>query len=243
MAKRKTKKSTATNKPVTHVMIILDRSGSMEACRDETISGFNEQVQKITGKAKSDGVADSTFVTLALFNSEVEYVRFADPVSTLGKLTSEYYVPDGTTAMIDAIGMTLSRFDREVKDTEDTNYLVIVISDGEENDSQEFTYEHAAEMIQKRRKTGRWTFTYMGANQDLSDLSRRMSIPKSNMAAYTSSRRGTQVSFNRLSESVVGFMDKRSKGTATSDKFFRESEEIRSVEDDDDESGSGPLLH
>lgn len=172
----------ADSKLVTHVAIVLDRSGSMASCRAETINGFNEQVQKITGKTKTDGTADTTLITLVLFNHEVEFVHFVSPVDSLREITAEQYVPNGSTAMLDAVGLTLTRFEREVEDDEQTRYLVIIITDGEENDSKEFTYERIAEMIQKRQQTGRWTFSYMGANQDLSDLSKRLNIPKSNTA-------------------------------------------------------------
>ncbi|MFA5762662.1 MAG: vWA domain-containing protein [Bacilli bacterium] len=242
-----TKKQDAEgSKPVTHVAIVLDRSGSMASCRAETISGFNAQVQKITGKTKADGTADSTLITLVLFNHEVEFVHFASPVDNLKEIAAEQYVPNGTTAMLDAVGLTLKRFEKKVKDSDDTRYLVIIISDGEENESKEFTYERIAEMIQKRQQTGRWTFSYMGANQDLSDLSKRLSIPKSNMATYTSSPSGTMIGFSSLSKSTMGFLDKQSKGTATSEKFFRNEDEIQSVDDADDSSGKkggGPLLH
>lgn len=223
--------------------IILDRSGSMGVCREETITGFNEQVQKIKGKAKKDGTGANTFVTLTVFNHEVNFVHFADSPGALRKLTHRRYDPDGTTAMLDAIGTTLSRIDLEIKDNADVGYLVIIITDGEENDSHEYSYKRVSEMIQKRQKSGRWTFSYMGANQDLSAVSKQLKIPKSNMAVYTSDGHGTQVSFDRLGESMVGFMDKRSKGTATSDKFFREMDVIRSVEEDEDSSGGGPVVH
>ncbi|MFA5762771.1 MAG: vWA domain-containing protein [Bacilli bacterium] len=238
-------KKDAVSKPITHVAIILDRSGSMECCRAETISGFNEQVQKITGKTKADGTADSTLITLVLFNHEVEFIHFASPVDSLKEITSEQYVPNGTTAMLDAVGLTLTRFEREVEDDEDTHYLVVVITDGEENDSKEFTYERIAEMIRKRQQTSHWTFSYMGANQDLSDLSKRLNIPKSNTATYSSCPSGTMIAFGSLSKSMLGFLDKQSKGTATSDKFFRDEDEVQSADDDDSsgKKGGGPLLH
>jgi len=159
-----------------------------------------------------------------LFNHDIEFLSFAGKVGTLEETTAERYVPNGTTAMLDAVGQTLKRFEKKVKDSENTYYLVIIISDGEENDSKEFTHERIAEMIQKRQQTGRWTFSYMGANQDLSDLSKRLNIPKSNVATYTSSGKGTLIGMGALSKSTMGFLDKRSRGTATSDKFFRDED-------------------
>lgn len=218
---------------VTHVAIVLDRSGSMEAVRDETISGFNEQVGKIRAKAAQSD-AEKTFVTLVLFNDEVVFSKFAEPAEALAPIDRESYEPDRTTAMLDAVGFTLERFQDVVRDDDDTRYLVVVISDGAENDSHEYTYERIAEMIQKRQATGRWTFSYMGANQDLSVISERLSIPRSNLGTYVSSPGGTMIGFGSLSRSVIGFMSKPADEPLSSDKFFRDEDEIRSVEDDDD---------
>ena len=216
----------------------------MAACREETINGFNEQVQKLRGQTRDDGTTDSTFVTLVLFNHEVRFVRFAVPLGTLVEITKEQYVPHGTTAMLDAVGSTLSRFEQEVSEDEDTRYLVIVISDGEENDSHDYTYERIAEIIQKRQAIGRWTFSYMGANQDLSDVSKRLSIPEGNMVAYTSSPEGTAAGFTSLSRSMVAFMSRRNRGAGTSEEFFSDQEEIESSTDDDgSEPKGGRFLH
>jgi uncharacterized protein YegL len=228
----------------THVAILLDCSGSMQACQTETVAGFNEQVQAIRKSAQLSGAEGATFVTLAVFNDGVEFVRFAEPVDRLMEISADEYHPDSLTAMLDAVGQTLKRFEKKVKDSESIHYLVIIISDGEENDSREFTYERIAEMIQKRQQTGRWTFSYMGANQDLSDISKRLSIPKSNVAIYTSSGKGTLIGMGALSKSTMDFLDRRSKGAATSDKFFRDEDEVQSVDDDDSgKKGGGPLLH
>jgi hypothetical protein len=223
---------------VTHVAIVLDRSGSMEAVRDETISGFNEQVGKIRARAMQDG-AGETYVTLVLFNDEVVFSKFAEPAERLESLDRGSYAPDRTTAMLDAVGLTLERFRKVVRDDEDTRYLVVVISDGMENDSRIHGYESVAELIQRCRATGRWTFSYMGANQDLGVVAQRMAIPRSNIAAYTSDAEGTALSFRSLAGSMLGFMDRRDRGESLDRGFFRDRDEIGSVEDGED-PGSQP---
>ena len=228
----------------THVAILLDCSGSMQACQTETVAGFNEQVQAIRKSAQLSGAEGATFVTLAVFNDGVEFVRFAEPVDRLMEISADEYHPDSLTAMLDAVGATLGRLAREVEDSDDVSYLVIIISDGEENASKEHSYESVARMIQARQETGRWTFSYMGANQNLSDLSARLHIPKSNTAVYCSSRHGTAVSFTSLSKSVISYLDRRASGQRARDRFFGRADQVSAIDDDDDggsSSGKGRL--
>ena len=71
--------------------------------------------------------------------------------------------------------ITLDRLSKE----EDTgaSYLVIIMSDGEENSSIKVSSKELAEKIQKFQATGRWTFTYIGSNQDLSKIQQVLNIP------------------------------------------------------------------
>ncbi len=186
-------------------------------------------------------------MTLTLFNDAVKFKKFACPVGDLTKIDRRHYRPDCTTAMLDGVGMTLEKYDKEVEDGVNVNYLVVVISDGLENDSKEYDWKQVAEMIQKRRKTGRWTFSYMGANQDLSELSEVLHIPKSNIARYAATRSGTAATFVGLSSSVACYMDTSARGERVSEKFFSEGDEIAEFGDGDDEDGGkkggGGLLH
>lgn len=175
----------------THQIIVLDRSGSMSACREETISGFNEVVREV----RAAGEGADVRVTLVVFNEEVRFVSFCEPVGALAPLTRESYVPDGSTAMLDAVGLALERFATSVPDDADTRYVVVVVSDGMENASVRYGYEAIASMIGARQNTGRWTIAYVGANQDLAEVGRRMHIPASSMACYTATGSGTKEAF------------------------------------------------
>ena len=218
----------------------------MDVCRKETIAEFNEQVEAICKEAKKTDAWDSTFVSLVLFNDEIEVVKFAESLSNLKKMRRRDYVPESTTAMLDAVGETLLLFARSAADSPETSYLIVIISDGLENASRSFTYGRLAEMIQKRQMTERWTFTYMGANQDLSDLSKRLAIPEGNMARYTSTGEGTARSMMGLSDSVIKHMDAVSLGRTSSSSFFGKEGEVADLSDDDDDDDSnsgGSLLH
>jgi len=199
----------------TYVTFILDRSGSMQSCVKETINGFNENVQVIRRTAKENDMEDATFVSLVQFNDQIEFSQFAASLEKLQEIDDRNYQPNGSTAMLDAIGEALSRMDREIADDDNNRYLVTVFTDGEENASKEYTYETIGKMIRSRTNTNRWTFSYIGANQDLSKVADRTHIPRQNMMAYTSDREGTEATMFKVSESIGSFMTHSRRGGGT----------------------------
>ena len=166
------------------VAIILDKSGSMGGTREQTVGGYNEHIQQI----KADADENLEILTcLVTFNGQVfEHLWLAEP-DTLEEAKVENYVPSGSTAMRDAMGYTVNK----LLDTcskfsdEETSYLVVMISDGEENTSTHFTVEALREIVEAQQGQDNWTFTYMGCDKAyLAKISRETAIPISNMAAW-----------------------------------------------------------
>src|SRR5450759_2899929 len=214
-----------------HLAIILDRSGSMEACRDATISGFNEY---ITGIRESSERAElETRVTLVTFNHGMKTAYFDEPLARLKPISRETYVPEGNTAMLDAVCATLKRLEklgakRPDPDGRDS-YLICIISDGLENASRRFDYSTIAETIQRLSATDRWTFTYLGSNQDLSLISQRMGIPAGYAADYASSPVGTREAWRRHGRSTRVRMDDVARGVPPS-PFYKDEPEQPDVD-------------
>lgn len=172
----------------THVAIILDKSGSMSRIKEETISSFNEQVKTIKKSAKGS----DTYITLTLFDDSVTIHSFAQPIETLKEITDDDYKPSGYTAMYDAIGMTVERMKKEIDDINDKNtaVLCIIITDGAENASKKWFAADIASLVKRLTETKRWTFSVLGANIDLAGLSEKIGIAKSNMAKFSSDKKG-----------------------------------------------------
>jgi uncharacterized protein YegL len=211
---------TTRHHKLAHVAIVLDRSGSMESCRDETISGFNEYAQHIRSTAKSAGL--DARLTLTVFNGEVRMPLFEEPLERLHSMSRKYYVPDGSTAMLDAVGQTVDRLERDGSEIDEASVLVCIISDGQENSSTEYTYASVAERITRLTETDRWTFTYMGSNQDLSIVSRQLDIPVANMTSYQSTGEGTSDAWMRQGRATSRRMQGVSTGKRASREFYAE---------------------
>ena len=132
-------------------VFLLDRSGSMESCWDDTIGGFNAFLneQKATGGT----------LTLIQFDHEYQMTYERVKIDEVKGLKRETYKPRGSTALLDAIG-------RLIKDWKGTsNPSVVILTDGQENASHSFTKAHIKDLIEQKTKEG-WTFAYLGANQD-----------------------------------------------------------------------------
>lgn len=201
-----------------HVAIVLDESGSMETLRPEAIDAFNQQVETIRQAAEGQ----ETTVSLVKFNTAVpDPVYWMQPVDRMAPIGPADYEPNGLTAMLDAVGLTIDRLKQAPgADDEDTSFLVLIISDGLENNSKRYTYESVAERIQELDGTDRWTFTYLGANQNLSVVSQRMNIPMQNVSVFAASPEGLQYGAERMRTGSEFFFQGRRAGRKSSKAFF-----------------------
>lgn len=132
-------------------VFLLDCSGSMESCWDDTIGGFNA----FLNEQKADGGT----LTLIQFDHEYQLIYESKPIGEVEPLTRETFKPRGSTALLDAIGRAV----KEVRTQ--TIPTVIILTDGQENASKKYTKAHIKDLIEERQKDG-WQFVYLGANQD-----------------------------------------------------------------------------
>jgi hypothetical protein len=222
----------------TDFLILLDESGSMMSCREETISNFNEQVQVIKKTARGQDVK----VSLATFSTpgEGNTVLWRKPVADVKKLGAAYQ-PEGSTAMYDCIVENLDRLSKELgeprkkppRSTSKPNpcVMVVIVSDGQENSSRASRSE-VSEKIQALQKTNRWTFVYMGANQDLSKLQDTLHISKGNTIDYLASRQGTRGAGKVMAVATQAYLAGRGMGMTCSDSLVSKTGRITKVRGD-----------
>ncbi len=201
-----------------HIAIVLDRSGSMGPIRAEAVAMFNEQIKAIkeTTKGMDTKVSFATFSTVA-----DKPLIFNESADKLVPLTEASYTPDGWTAMFDGVGSMIDALNKlpEASD-EDCSFLMVIISDGAENYSREYNAVSIAEKIKTLQATKRWTFSYLGANQDLSVVSQTLNIPLGNTYAFASTGIGTNAASTVNSTSTRSYMGSRAKGMTSSASFY-----------------------
>lgn len=173
-------------------VFLLDRSGSMESCWDDTIGGYNAFVKE---QAQFGGT-----MTLVQFDHEYTAVH-----NQTEPLTRETYKPRGSTALYDAIGRTIKAW------TSPDPPTVIILTDGIDNASKNYTKAHVKDLIDMKTKEG-WQFVYLGANQDAFEEAGAMGIGAGCTMNFDSAR--TPEAFTRLSAAMS---QQASNPTATLD--------------------------
>jgi Mg-chelatase subunit ChlD len=222
-----------TKKLKNRIAIVLDRSSSMGCMRDQAIEMFNEQVDAIIEENEDM----DTKVSLVTFSTEVDAPKiWNEPVDRLGKITRKNYRPSGCTAMYDAVGMTVDKL-RALPEAEDPDcsFLVVVISDGYENSSKEYTSSMLAARVKKLQNKENWTFTYLGAEQDLAQVAAATGIHQDNMILYASSAGGMRGMSCDNSASIGSYMNSRKKGLKKETNFFK-GKKMADVMDTTDDS-------
>jgi len=206
----------------TYVFLLLDKSGSMGSVKAETISHFNEQLQTV----KSSEIRNmENIVSLTTFNDSVQEVFFKKAAADVQELTPESYEPRGMTCMLDAIGTVIDKA-KKIEDInkENVSCLVVILSDGMENSSRKYSSNDVAERIQSLQDTERWTFAYIGANQDLSTVSKQLNIPKGNTLSFDSSSLGVTNMAKKQRRYLSGYFTARSYGTKSTRGFYGSDE-------------------
>lgn len=155
-------------------LIILDRSGSMSSMLEQAISGVNSHIEKVAGEV------DDIKWSLMLFDSQgIDYLYQAKDSKSVVQLNAGNFVPRSTTPLYDAIGRGLTDLDSFIGSLIDSakpeRVSIVIMTDGLENASIEYTLENVRQMIEEREKRG-WQVIYLGANQDAFAVGQSMGI-------------------------------------------------------------------
>ena len=200
-----------TQKTIYHILV--DKSGSMSDCIDQTINGFNEQVAKIR-EMELEFPEQQMTIGLTTFNIRVSHLYYMKPVEHAYKMDERNYQPDGSTAMLDAMAETmkeLSLLQQQSNAQIPTTVVMVILTDGYENASQRYTLKNVKEMVEEREASGTWTFSFLGATLDAVDVAEQMSIRRENSIAFEKRDMKGEV-WDRLDSSMRGYYDKKRKG-------------------------------
>ena len=184
----------------TELVFILDRSGSMAGLESDTIGGFNSLLEK---QKKEEGEA---VVTTVLFDNQYELLHDRFDIHNVKPVTERDYYVRGNTALLDAVGKTISKIanvQRNAGDGEKAEKVVfVIITDGMENASREFTYSQIRKMIQLEKDVYGWEFVFLGANIDAEEVAGRYGIKADRAVNYHADSQGLKNSYDSVSEAV-----------------------------------------
>jgi hypothetical protein len=198
---------------------IVDCSGSMYDCIDDTIGGFNAQLNSIE-ELKSECPDQKFLTSVTLFNTEIDHVVTMERQIGESKLNRKNYVPSGGTALLDAVGVSVQRIERvmgqEIEEDR-ASVVVVIMTDGHENSSRMFNYKEVSKMISRLSNTGKWTFNFLGADLDSFDTVDNLSIPRGNALMFFKGEMSDTM--EELSGAVKNYAHRKSEGNVKSSLF------------------------
>ena len=182
-------------------MIIVDESGSMSIIEKQALAGLNETIDTVKKMQKLHPDMEQR-ISLLTFDSSHKTFKYDNvKAETARLLSARDYNPGGCTPLYDAIGIAISKLNAQT--TEHDNVLVTIITDGEENSSEEYNLKMVKTLISKMKKQG-WTFTLIGTdNLDVEGMAGQMNID--NHLAFKEDAEGTRMMFMRERQARVRF--------------------------------------
>ena len=163
----------------TLVTFLLDRSGSMEAIKDDTIGAFNAYLKTL----KKDG-SGIEFSLLQFDSMSIDKICVNAPISDAPLLDAEKFQPRGSTPLIDAACKTIKAVEIALGERSTHPKIVICFqTDGHENASTEYTWADLNALIKEKAALG-WQFNFMGAGIDAYDQGARMGIAVDSTVSY-----------------------------------------------------------
>lgn len=188
------------NTNLTEIVFIIDRSGSMGGLESDTIGGYNaflEKQKQMKGK---------TIATTVLFDDRYELLWNGVDAEKIRLTGKEYYVR-GCTALLDAVGKTILdvgyRLSSTNKEERPAKVIFVIITDGMENSSREFTYSKVRELIQHQQEKYNWEFVFLGANIDAVKEAGSIGICEDNAYNFEATVDGVREMYCMACESVT----------------------------------------
>ncbi len=189
-------------KDKTELVFILDKSGSMAGLEKDTIGGFNSLL------ARQQAAGGSCTITTVLFDNNFELLHDRCDLAAVLPLTEEDYQVGGTTALLDAIGLAVTKTRQAQKNLaagqRAEHVLFVIITDGAENSSREFTASKVKALIGQQEEQG-WEFIFLGANIDAVTTAGSFGIKPARALDYLADSKGTSLNFAVVSEAALGF--------------------------------------
>ena len=187
----------------TDIILILDRSASMASIAEGAREGFNGFL------AEQKALPGRCQLTLVQFATKRDPDVYKD-IQEVEALTEETYNPTGmSTALYDSVCTTINdvgaRLRAMAEDDRPAKILVVILTDGLNNDSREFTLEQMREMVEHQEEHYQWGFLFLGANMDAIEEAGKLGIQAHSALPYAPTSKGIMCAMGSVSRSATQY--------------------------------------
>ncbi len=210
----------------TEIVMVLDRSGSMGWIKESTIEGVNDFIKE---QKKLEGKCN---FTLRQFDTEHTKTFDNKSMDEVGYLDNRTFQPRGATALYDAICLAINetgdRLANLDKANRPDNVMFVIMTDGQENSSREFTKQDVNDKITHQTEKYEWDFIFLAANQDAIATGASFGIDKGKSMTFSASASGMG---NSMASVNLYYSSVRSGDVGASAANFSEEDRTSAMED------------
>lgn len=203
----------------THISVIVDRSGSMSNCVQEVLDGFNSFLYR------QKNLPDDCTMSVITFSTENHYLYDRVPIKKVKAMTKSQYYPSGGTALYDAICEEVQRLCDAFSKLPHQDYpervICVVLTDGEECSSTDYSLEDVKNTIQTMENDYDWDFLFIAANQNAQKKGATMGFKPGKSLSYAANSEGTTKAFDSATRAIEAY---RTNGAPHDDEFFTDTE-------------------
>jgi hypothetical protein len=209
-----------TTQLLNRFVICLDSSGSMEGIRRAAVDAFNNNVTSIRDGAKAaNQKATVGLITFGESFTPVSEKYFDCALDVLKPLTYNDYRPQSNTPLFDAVGLAIERL-RSLPDSKETSYVILVVTDGEENASRKYSAATLRNLMAEVTATDRWSFAFLVPPGRKWHLVQSFGIPEGNVREWETTSAGMSQAATAVSAGVASFYQARTLGKTSTRGFF-----------------------
>jgi hypothetical protein len=221
-----------------YITILLDSSGSIGAygLEQKMRDAYNNQIATIKEQSYESG--QETFFSLYVFGvysyngglggmqyggRQIERRAFATHIEQAPFLTSANYKASGNTPLVHCIEAAIQELS-QVKDANDSNtsFLLMVMTDGEDTESQ-YNSVHKAEvarLIREKTRSDRWTFACAGP-QSAKQSMLSLGFPEGNLHLWEQTQKGAEQMAFASNVGTQAYFSSRSAGQTSVKSFYQ----------------------
>lgn len=210
-----------------YIGISRDHSGSMHGLQQPAMRDYNSKIQVIKEATLANN--QDTIVSVNEFGSTVRRVVQNSNVTALHPITN--YGCSGMTALWDSVGDLIEQFESMPDaNNPDVSFLVMAITDGEENSSRRYSASRLAEKIRKLTLTDRWTFVFRVPRGYGRNIARSLNLPEGNILEWDQTTRGVETAAKQDAAAFTEYFQNRSAGIKSTQKFYTDLSKATSAD-------------
>lgn len=207
-----------------YVGFVRDHSISMRSIKSGAAKDYNANLKAFQDGARENGLDTILFVVKCGIGSNARVVKevvnsnvfVVEPISE-----SQYETSGSGTPLFDSVNELVSVM-KQVPDAneKDVSFLVMVITDGEENASTDRMGAQMQQSIRALQATDRWTFTFRVPKGYGNSLAMKFGIPSGNISEWDQTEKGFTQSTQITTSAVSSYMRSRTMGVTSTGKFY-----------------------